>query len=201
VERRRLAGRGAGGGEIVPASRAARARLGTAAAAVGGAGAVAAWLALAAEEGAARSANGLTGGLAVLLLVAGLLPRLTFAIPLAIAFLGFEYALLLLFDDSALDTRAPFVAAALFAVAELAYFALELRHAVADEPGTYLRRVALIATLSLAVVAVGLVILALAEASGRGGGALVQLVGAVAAVGALALLARAALGARQTEES
>jgi hypothetical protein len=199
VERRHVARRGPGGGEIVPASRAARARLGAAAAAVGGAGAVAAWLALAAEEGAARTANGLTGGLAVLLLAAGLLPRLTFAIPLAIAFLGFEYALLLLFEDSTLDTRAPFVAAALYAVAELAYFALELRDAVSDEPGTYLRRIGFVATLSLVVVAVGLVILALAEASGRGG-ALVQLAGAIAAVGALALLARAALGARQADE-
>jgi hypothetical protein len=138
--------------------------------------------------------------LAVLLLVAGLLPRLTFAIPLAIALLGFEYALLLLFEGDALDTRAPFVAAALFAVAELAYFAVELRSAVADEPGTYLRRVGFVATLSLAVVALGVAILALSEASGRGG-TLVQLAGAVAAVGALALLARAAFGAREVEET
>lgn len=139
--------------------------------------------------------NGATGGLAVLLLLAGLLPRLTFAIPLGIAVLGLEYALLLVFESDALDTRAPFVAAALFAVAELAYFSLELRDAVADEPGTYLRRAGLVAALSIAVVAVGLGILALAETAGRGG-ALVQLVGAVAAVGALALLARAAYGAR-----
>jgi hypothetical protein len=140
---------------------------------------------------------GVTGGLGVLLLAAGLLPRLTFAIPLAIAFLGFGYALLLLFESDPLDTRAPFVAAALFAVAELAYFALELRDAVADEPGTYLRRVALVAVLSVAVAAIGIGILSLAEASGRSG-ALLQLVGAAAAVGALALLARAAHGARRT---
>jgi hypothetical protein len=150
---------------------------------------------LAAEEGAERSANAATGGLAVLLLVAGLLPRLSFAIPLAIAFLGFQYALLLLFGGDALDTRAPFVAAALFAIAELAYFALELRDAVADEPGTYLRRASLVAGLSIAVVAVGVAILALAEATGRGG-VLLQLLGAAAAVGALALLARAASGQR-----
>jgi uncharacterized membrane protein YecN with MAPEG domain len=140
-----------------------------------------------------------TGGLAVLLLVAGLLPRLSFAVPLAVAFLGFEYALLLLFEGDALDTRAPFVAAALFAIAELAYFALELRDAVADEPGTYLRRASLVAGLTIAVVAVGVAILALAETTGRGG-VLVQLLGAVAAVGALALLAWAASGSRRTEE-
>ena len=155
---------------------------------MGGAGAVAAWLALAAEEGAERSVIGATGGLAVLLLIVGLLPRLSFAIPLAVAFLGFEYALLLLFGGDALDTRAPFVAAALFAIAELAYFALELRDAVADEPGTYLRRVSLVAALSLVVVAVGVAILALAETTGRGG-VLLQLLGAAAAVGAFALLA------------
>jgi hypothetical protein len=127
--------------------------------------------------------------------VAGLLPRLSFAIPLGLAFLGLEYALLLLFAGDALDTRAPFVAAALFAIAELAYFALELRGAVADEPGTYLRRAGLVAGLSIAAVAVGVGILALAEAAGRGG-ALIQLLGAAAAVGALALLARAASAAR-----
>jgi hypothetical protein len=127
--------------------------------------------------------------------VAGLVPRLAFAIPLAVAFLGLEYALLLVYEGSALDTRAAFVAAALFAIAELAYFSLELRDAVADEPGTYLRRVSLVAALSVTVVAVGLGILALAEATGRGG-AFLQLLGAVAAVGALALLARAARDAR-----
>ena len=147
------------------------------------------------EEGPARTAIGSTGGLAVLLLVGGLLPRLSFAIPLGIAFLGFAYALLLLVEENALDTRAPFVAAALFAVAELAYFSLELRDAVADEPGTYLRRVGLVAVLSVAVIALGVAILALAESSGRGG-ALVQLLGALAAVGALALIARAARGSK-----
>jgi hypothetical protein len=191
VERRRVAGGSVGGGEVIPAPRATRARVGAAAAAVGGAGGVATWLALAADGEALRSANGLTGGLGVLVLACGFIPRLAFAIPLGLAILGTEYALLLAFEGDALDTRAPFVAAALFAVAELAYFSLELRGAVADEPGTYVRRVGFVAVLVVAVVAVGLGILALAETAGRSG-TFLELLGAVAAVGALALLARAA---------
>ena len=65
----------------------------------------------------------------------------------AIALLGAEYVAILGFEADALDTRAPLVAGALLAVAELAYWSLELRVPVVDEAGTYLRRIALLATL------------------------------------------------------
>ena len=66
-----------------------------------------------------------------------------------------------------LDTQAPLVAGALLAVAELAYWSLELRTPVVDEAGTYLRRIALLATLVLGVVGLGAVMLTLVEARRR----------------------------------
>lgn len=125
------------------------------------------------------------------MLAAGLAVRIAVAIPLAVALLGLEYVALLGFEGEALDPRAPFVAAALYAVAELGYWSLELRGAVADEAGTYVRRVALLAGLLLATVALGVGLLALVQAVDARGPAL-DVLGAVAAVGALALLALAA---------
>jgi len=134
---------------------------------------------------------------ATLLLAAGLALRLALAIPAAVAILGTEYAALLGFEGEALDTRAPVVAAALLAVAELGYWSLELRRPVADEAGTSLRRLGLLAALLVGVLALGVVLLVLVEAMSADGPA-VDLLGAVAAVGALALLA---LAARQTRRS
>ena len=90
-----------------------------------------------------------------------------------------------------LDTQAPLVAGALLAVAELAYWSLELRGPVVDEAGTYLRRIALLATLVLGVVGLGAIMLTLVEVV-EAGGIAVDILGAAAALGALALLALAA---------
>jgi hypothetical protein len=125
------------------------------------------------------------------LLAAGLALRVSLAIPVAIALLGTEYVTLLGFEGEALDARAPLVAATLLAVAELGFWSLELRGPVAEEAGTSLRRLALLAGLLLGVLALGVVLLALVDAVSAGGPA-VDLLGAVAAVGALALLAVAA---------
>lgn len=127
----------------------------------------------------------------MLLLAAGLALRVALVIPVAVAVLGAEYVALLAFEGEALDTRAPLVAAALLAVAELGYWSLELRRPVADEAGTSLRRLGLLAALLLGVLALGVVMLALVEAVSLAGPAF-DLLGAVAAVGALALLALAA---------
>ena len=127
----------------------------------------------------------------MVLLAAGLGLRFAPALPVAVAILGSEYVALLGFEGDALDTRAPVVAAALLAVAELGYWSLELRRPVAAEPGTSLRRLGLLAALLGGVVAVGVVLLVLVESVSAGGPA-VDLLGAVAAVGALALLALAA---------
>lgn len=156
-----------------------------AAAATGG------WLSLAAEEGTLVRANLIAAAAAAGLLAAGLAFRVALAIPVSVALLGLEYAGVLGLEEDTLDTRAPFVAGALLAVAELGYWSLELHGAVADEAGTYLRRVALLATLLLGVVAIGILLLALVEAVSARGGA-IDVLGAAAAVAALALVALAA---------
>jgi len=125
-----------------------------------------------------------------LALAGGLAFRFAPAIPLAVALLGVEYVALLGFEGEAIDLRAPLVAAALYSVAELGYWSLELHGPVADEPGTHLRRVTLLAGFLLATVALGVGLLALVEAVTARGAALDAL-GAAAAVGALALLALA----------
>ena len=136
-------------------------------------------------------ANATAAIAATAVLAAGLAVRIALAIPVAVALVGAEYVTLLGFEGEALDTRAPLVAAALLAVAELGYWSLELNRSVADEPGTYLRHFALLAALLLAVIALGIPLLALVESVSTGGAA-VDLLGAVAAVGALALVALAA---------
>lgn len=149
-----------------------------------------AWLAIAADSGIPTRLNATAGVAAALLLAGGLSLRFAPAIPVAVALLGAEYVALLQVDDGALDARAPLVAGALLGVAELGYWSLELRGVVADEAGTYLRRVALLATLLLGVMGAGVVLLSLVEAVSARGSA-VDLVGALAAVGALALVALA----------
>lgn len=150
-----------------------------------------AWLAVAAEGGALTRASSAAAGAAVVLLAAGLALRIAGAIPIAVALLGAEYVALLGFEGGALDARAPLVAGALLATAELGYWSLELRGPVADEAGTYLRRIALLAALLLGAMGAGVVLLLVVEAVSVGGAA-VDLLGALAAVAALALVALAA---------
>lgn len=150
-----------------------------------------AWLAVMADDGYLERANVLVTGAALAVLAAGLVLRLPVTVPAAITLLGAEYAAILALEADALDTRAPLVAGALLAVAELAYWSLELRGPVVDEAGTYPRRIALLAMLVLGVVGVGAVVLTVVEAVAAGGVA-VDILGAAAALGALALLTLAA---------
>ncbi len=152
---------------------------------------VGAWLAVIADDGYLARANVLLTAIALVVLAGGLVLSIPFTVPVAIVFLGAEYVAIVGFETDTLDTRAPLVAGALLAVAELAYWSLELKLPVADEAGTSLRRVALIAGLVLGVLALGAVLLALVEAVSAGGPA-VDMLGAAAALGALALLAFAA---------
>jgi hypothetical protein len=149
------------------------------------------WFAAIADDGHLVRANVVASVVALTVLAAGLALRLPVTVPLAIAVLGAEYVAILGFEADALDTQAPLVAGALLAIAELAYWSLELRGAVVDEAGTYLRRVALLATLVVGVVGVGAVMLTLVEVIAAGGIA-VDILGAAAAFGALGLLALAA---------
>jgi len=111
-------------------------------------------------------------------------------VPAAIVLIGLGYSATLAVEDGALDARAPVIAAALFAAAELGYWSLEVRDAVADEPGAYLRRLGLLAGLALGTLALGQLLLALVDVSERGGIA-IEAVGVVAAVAALAIVALA----------
>jgi hypothetical protein len=133
---------------------------------------------------------------AAALLTAGLVIRRPIGIPAAIVLLAAPYVAVLGFEVDGLDTRAPLIAALLFTVAELADWSLELRGTLADEPGTYLRRLALLAALAMGTIAGGTVVLVVAEQVAADGPAF-EIAGAAAAVGAIALLALA-VGKRNT---
>lgn len=155
------------------------------------AGGLGVWLAVAADEAVLTRANATAGATAAAVLAAGLVVRVALAVPVALVLLGAGYVAMIGFEADSLDGRAPLVAATLFAVAELGYWSLELHGAVADEGGTYLRRVALLAATLAGVTVLGVGLLAVVEAVETSGvGA--DLLGAAAAVGALALLALAA---------
>ena len=149
------------------------------------------WLAVIAEDGYLARAIVVATAVAAAALVLGLALKVAVTIPAAIVLLGAAYVAILVFEADPLDVRAAVVAAALLAVAELAYWSLELRGPVADEPGTGLRRLAFLATLLLGTTGLGVVVLVLVQVVSAGGPA-VDLVGAAAAIGALALLALAA---------
>ncbi len=150
------------------------------------------WLAAIAEDGYLVRATLLAAFVAAAALAAGLVLRRPIVIPGAICLLAAPYVAALGFEIDGIDTRAPLLAALLFVVAELAYWSLELRGTLADEPGTYLRRVALLATLALVTIAAGTVVLVVVERVAARGVA-IDLLGAIAAVGAIALLALAAI--------
>jgi hypothetical protein len=184
--RRRAAGRCRGGGEGISASRAARAALGAGVGALAVAGSLAAWVALL-TDGATRDGALVAGGVAVLVLAVGLILRTPTAVPAAIVLLGGEYALVLSVEGSGLDTRAAVVAAGLLVAAELAYWSLELRAEVTDEPGSYARRLAVLALLALGALALAGMLLAVVDLAGREGLA-VEIAGAGAALAAVVLL-------------
>ena len=150
------------------------------------------WLAAIAEDGYLVRATLLAAFVAAAALAGGLALRRPIVIPGAILVLAAPYVAALGFEIDGIDTRAPLLAALLFVVAELAYWSLELRGTLADEPGTYLRRVALLAAMAVATIAGGTVVLVVVERVAARGIA-IDLLGAVAAVGAIALLALAAV--------
>jgi hypothetical protein len=150
------------------------------------AGALAAWVARLAE-GPTRDGAAVAGGLALLVLAVGLLLRLPAVVPAAIVFLGGEYALVLSVEGSALDSRAAVVAAGLLVTAELAYWSLELRAQITDEPGSYARRLSVLALLGLGALALAGMLVAVVDLAGREGLA-VEIAGAAAAFAAVVLL-------------
>lgn len=127
------------------------------------------------------------GCVAVAVLVIGLTVRFAPTVATAIALLGVGYGAYVVVNEPALDLAAAAYGAGLLATAELAYWSLELRGGVADEPGAYPRRVSVIALLSLGGLALAALVLALVEAAALEGIA-IEIVGATAALAMLALV-------------
>jgi len=148
---------------------------------------LAAWPALLSHGDHARVvlAVGVAGTVALAL---GIAAARTTAIALAVAVLGAAYALHLVLDRPAVDTRSALVGAGLLATAELACWSIELRREVSvREPGRQLRRLVAEVLLCLGGLALAALVLAASDL-GHGGEGAVQLAGAAAAI-ALAWLA------------
>jgi hypothetical protein len=154
--------------------------------AVAAAAALGAWLTAVSDEPTSYG-TGTAAVLAVLVLAVGLALRWASAIPSALVLLGGGYALFLGVEDVALDLRAAAIATVLLLTAELAYWSLELRADVTDEPGSYWRRLTMLALLGLGAMALSGALLALVDVAGRGGLA-IEIAGAGAALGALLVL-------------
>ena len=152
------------------------------------------WLASVAGSDARRAVS-YVGAIAVLGLVVSLASGRFEGVVAVLAVLGGCYAAILVIDDPPLDGHAAVVGAGLLAIGELAHLSLASRTAVTDEAGGDARRVARIAVLALAAMAVGGVVLALVDLV-RTGGIAVELIGAGAAIAAVGLLTLAARDAR-----
>ena len=145
---------------------------------------VAAWPALAGGEPRLL----LVGAVPVALLAAALAARGPAAVTAALALLGGEFALYLVTLADDVDLAAPAIAAGLVVCAELAFWSLESRPGITEEPGGVLRRIGGLATLAALAVAVGTALLGVAEV-GAGRPAALELIGLAAAVGALGVVA------------
>ena len=149
----------------------------------------AAWLAVLTEHGYLTRANIVVSVMALTVLAAGLALSLAVTVPVAIALLGTEYVAILGFETDVLDTRAPLVAGALLAVAELAYWSLEQRTAVGEEAGLQLRRALSVLATTFGSAALAAILLA-ATSVPLGGSVTWDAFGLAAAAGAVAVLAR-----------
>jgi hypothetical protein len=128
------------------------------------------------------------GGLALLVLLGGLVLRWSAALAVGIALLGAQQAVRLALGPDTVDSWTPLVAGALLLVAELAWWSVEPRVPAWSElglPGWRLATVVLACAGGCAVSA----IVVLAAGARLGGGFAVELVGVAAATAALAVVA------------
>jgi hypothetical protein len=138
------------------------------------------------------SAHGHRAGVAALAVASFAMLALALAWPLAsllpwaLAAAGAAYAVRL--AGGPLDEWAPVYAGGFLAVAELAYWSVELRGRAHEAGRLTDRRLALIASVSLLGVVAGAAILA-ATALGIGSGVATDVVGVAAAVGTVAVVA------------
>jgi predicted phage tail protein len=121
--------------------------------------------------------------------ILGIVSRRAFVVALGIAFVGSAYAVFLRLRGGAVDTRAVYVAAALYVATELAFVAIGPAR-VGAERAVWLRTLAGIAAAACSVLVAGEVIL---TASGSANaGLVVEAVGAAAAVAAVGVVLRIA---------
>ncbi|HSP71716.1 MAG TPA: hypothetical protein VLN26_05055, partial [Gaiellaceae bacterium] len=106
--------------------------------------------------------------------------------PIGIVGVGAGYAVFLALRHGTVDTRAPFVAAAIFAAAETGFWSVEPLAARATRPAT-VRRALLIAGSALFAALAGSVMLVIS--SGVRGGVPLEAVGVAAAVATAAVVA------------
>ena len=123
------------------------------------------------------------------LLAFGLATRWTSSFPIGLAGVGAAYAVFVAVRNGAVDARAPAVAAALFAVAELGFWSLE-RSPSGSERVVVLRHVTGLAGGAILTALVGTLVLVLA--TGASGGVGLEAAGVAAAVLAVAAIARLA---------
>ena len=117
-------------------------------------------------------------------LLAALVLEWSAFVPLAALFVAAAYATRLYADDVSLDARSPLLAAGLLLTVELGYWSIEARQPVRLDAGEDLRRLGFVLALTLGALAVGAILLAVADLA-RTRGLAVDLLGAAAAVGAL----------------
>jgi hypothetical protein len=175
---------GARGGGSIQAASQTRARVITAAAAVAGAAGIALALILQEDEYFWPVVGIVSGAIALLALA------LAFAVPALIPWplvaLAAAYALHL--GDGFVDQWAPVYGGAFLAIAETAYWSLELRGRAQDVDRLTERRAVRILGLAIGGVVVGGLALA-ATAIDLGSGVLLDVAGVVCAIAALAVLA------------
>ncbi len=126
---------------------------------------------------------GAAGWVAAAIAVAGRLPSV---LPLGLAGVGAGYAVFVGLRTGTADSRAPFVGAAFFAAAELAFWSIEVR-AGRSERVVVIRRLVLVTVGALGAALLGALLLVLA--AGTSGGVGLEAIGVLAAVLALALVA------------
>jgi putative flippase GtrA len=114
-------------------------------------------------------------------------------LPVGLAGVGAAYAIFLSLRAQTADSRAPAVAAAFFAAAELAYWSLERVEGRRDR-SLPLRRLGLLGATTLGVALLGAFLLVLT--SGASGGVVLEAIGVVAAVVTAALITGLAARAR-----
>jgi hypothetical protein len=128
------------------------------------------------------------GGVALPVLLGGLLLRWSAALAVGVALLGAQQAVRLALGPDALDSWTPLVAGALLLVAELAWWSIEPRVPAWSQPALASRRLLTVLVACAAASAVSAVVLVASGAPLRGGVGL-ELVGILAATAAVAVVA------------